>query len=79
MAYLGPDPGIEQPEAQPSAGQVEHLAEQLRTLLVGHPEAAAAEQRGRRRRNDPAMPTEPFARLDSPPGQPRGGATGMHG
>ena len=66
MACPRPDPGIEKPEAKQGAGRVEHLPELLRALLVAHPEAAAAEQRGRRRLNDPAMLPEPLARLDPP-------------
>ncbi len=66
----------EEAEADERAGQVEQPLEQVRPPLVANTEAAKTEQPGLRALDHPAVPAEPFARLDPAAGDVRGDAPG---
>ena len=61
-----PRVGLEEPNADQRAGQVEQTAEDVRPPLIADTKAAAAEQPGEGSLHDPAMPTEAFGGVDPP-------------
>ena len=66
--------GIEEPNADQGAGQVQQPLEDVRPPLVADAKAAAAEQPGEGSLHDPAMLTEAFGGVDPPTSDARGDA-----